>query len=58
MVTCRVEQTCDSSKGRTIAHLDEDAMAALGVERGDAVAIERDRQLSTSGYTRLAPTGP
>lgn len=34
-----VEQAYASAKGRAVAHLDSDAMDALGVERGDTVAL-------------------
>jgi hypothetical protein len=55
MVTRRVEQAYDSSKGRTVAHLDEATMADLGVDRGDAVAIEGDdRTLATAEEQRDA----
>jgi len=51
MVTRRVEQAYDSSKGRTVAHLDEAAMDELGIERGDTVAIEgADRTLVTVNH--------
>lgn len=41
-VTRQVERAYDSAKGRTVAHLDSAAMDSLGVERGDALAVDGD----------------
>lgn len=37
-----VEQAYDSAKGRSVAHLDGDALSELGIEAGDTIALEGD----------------
>jgi hypothetical protein len=43
-VTRPVEQAYDAAKGRAVAHLDSEAVADLGIEPGDAIAIEGDER--------------
>ena len=52
-VTRQVDQTYDAAKGRAVAHLDSATLTELGIEPGDAIAIEgEERTVVTAARQR------